>query len=229
MHRIKRVQAGEIQDYTYIVKKYQHQIFVYCWRLLGNEQEAEDAVQDILVKAFEKINMYKPTVSFSSWLYKMAYHHCLNLIHRKKLQQKFKVGLFTQNMTTDSAAQVIESQLFSEKLFMKKLNWKKADFTLARYAKGKDYVNISVGRVNPDSKLTVIQNDQDSAEKLTIKGTEAFYIKSGKTNQPTNTRKNWLGWKDDNNHLLYEINDNKDSKLSKQDLVKIAEDVLTAH
>ncbi|WP_225999788.1 RNA polymerase sigma factor [Paenibacillus sp. BJ-4] len=115
--RIKRVQAGEVQDYAFIVKKYQHQILVYCWRLLGNEQEAEDAVQDILVKSFEKINMYKPTVSFSSWLYKIAYYHCLNLIRRKKLHQTLKLGLFTHNMTaTDSAAQIIESQLFSEPL-----------------------------------------------------------------------------------------------------------------
>nr|WP_223069102.1 sigma-70 family RNA polymerase sigma factor [Paenibacillus caui] len=115
-YRIKRVQAGEIQDYSYIVKEYQHQIFVYCWRLLGSKQEAEDAVQEVLVKAFEKINMYRPTVAFSSWLYKMAYHYCLNLIHRKKLQRKFKFGLFNQNMTTASAAQVIERQLFSEPL-----------------------------------------------------------------------------------------------------------------
>lgn len=115
-YRITRVQAGEIQDYAYIVKKYQHQIFVYCWRLLGNEQEAEDAVQDILVKAFEKISMYKPAVSFSSWLYKIAYHHCLNSIQRKKLQQKLKFGLFTRSMATDSAAQVVERQLFSEPL-----------------------------------------------------------------------------------------------------------------
>lgn len=115
-YRIRRVQAGEIQDYAFIVKKYQHPIFVYCWRLLGNEQEAEDAVQDILVKAFEKIAMYKPVVSFSSWLYKIAYHHCLNVIQRKKLQQKLKFGLFSRSMTTDSAAQVIERRLFSEPL-----------------------------------------------------------------------------------------------------------------
>lgn len=116
-YRIKRVQAGEIQDYAYIVKKYQRQIFVYCWRILGSEQEAEEAVQDIFVSAFEKISMYKPTVGFSSWLYKMAYHHCLNLIRRKSLQRKFKMTLFNStNMTSDSAAQVMERQLFSEPL-----------------------------------------------------------------------------------------------------------------
>ncbi|MCP3806640.1 sigma-70 family RNA polymerase sigma factor [Paenibacillus polymyxa] len=116
-YRIKRVQAGEIQDYAYIVKEYQRQIFVYCWRILGSEQEAEEAVQDIFVSAFEKISMYKPTVGFSSWLYKMAYHHCLNLIRRKNLQRKFKITLFNStNMTSDSAAQVMERQLFSEPL-----------------------------------------------------------------------------------------------------------------
>ncbi|KJD39590.1 RNA polymerase sigma factor [Paenibacillus polymyxa] len=102
-YRIKRVQAGEIQDYAYIVKEYQRQIFVYCWRLLGSEQEAEEAVQDIFVNAFEKISKYKPTVGFSSWLYKMAYHYCLNLIRRKNLQRKFKLTLFTSaDMTSDS-------------------------------------------------------------------------------------------------------------------------------
>ncbi len=116
-YRIKRVQAGEIQDYAYIVKEYQRQIFVYCWRLLGSEQEAEEAVQDIFVNAFEKISRYKLTVGFSSWLYKVAYHHCLNLIRRKNLQRKFKLTLFTStNMTSDSAAQVMERQLFSEPL-----------------------------------------------------------------------------------------------------------------
>ncbi|MGG4217147.1 sigma-70 family RNA polymerase sigma factor [Paenibacillus jamilae] len=116
-YRIQQVQAGEIQDYAYIVQEYQRQIFVYCWRLLGNEQEAEEAVQDIFVNAFEKISRYKPAAGFSSWLYKMAYHHCLNLIRRKKLQRKFRLSLFTStNGTSDSAAQIMERQLFSEPL-----------------------------------------------------------------------------------------------------------------
>ncbi|WP_150265191.1 RNA polymerase sigma factor [Paenibacillus tepidiphilus] len=113
---IRRVQAGEVQDYTHIVQQYQHQILVYCWRMLGNEQEAEDAVQDILVKAFEKIQLYKPTVSFSSWLYKMAYHHCINAIRRNKLQRSLHRKLSGQSLSADSAAQVAERSLFSEPL-----------------------------------------------------------------------------------------------------------------
>ncbi|WP_342416536.1 DUF4367 domain-containing protein [Paenibacillus sp. FSL R10-2782] len=116
-----------------------------------------------------------------------------------------------------------------EKMFIKKLNWKKADLTTARYVKGSNYVSISISTLTPESKLTIFQNDRDSAEKLTIKGTEAYYIGSGKTKQPTNTSKNRLGWKDDNHHLFYEIYDNPNSPLVKQDLVKIAEDLLAPH
>ncbi|WP_151733230.1 RNA polymerase sigma factor ['Paenibacillus yunnanensis' Narsing Rao et al. 2020] len=113
---IRRVQAGEVQDYAHIVQQFQHQILVYCWRMLGNEQEAEDAVQDILVKAFERIQLYQPTVSFSSWLYKMAYHHCINVIRRNKRQRSLHRRLSGQSLSADSAAQVAERSLFSEPL-----------------------------------------------------------------------------------------------------------------
>ncbi|MFP4976540.1 RNA polymerase sigma factor [Paenibacillus sp. CN-4] len=114
-YRIRQVQAGDIQAYDYIVKKHQRQIFVYCWRLLGSEQEAEDAVQDILVHAFERIRQYKPTVSFSAWLYKMAYHHCLNLIRRRQLQRKFSL-LLPRGQTAESPDETMERRLFSEPL-----------------------------------------------------------------------------------------------------------------
>lgn len=115
-YRVKQVQAGHTEEYAQIVQMFQRPIYVYCWRLLGNQAEAEDAVQDILVHAYQKIGMYTPRVSFSSWLYKMAYRHCLNLIRRQNLQRKFKQCLFPFATTADSAEQVMTRQLFSEPL-----------------------------------------------------------------------------------------------------------------
>ncbi len=50
-----RVQAGEVESYGLIVETYQKPIYRYCCRLLGSLTEAEDAVQDILVKAYQNI------------------------------------------------------------------------------------------------------------------------------------------------------------------------------
>lgn len=112
---IARVQSGEVEKYAVLVERYQHQMFVYCCRLLGHEQEAEDAVQDIMVKAYEAIGKYKPEVNFSSWLYKIAYHHCINMLRRKKLQQKMYV-LFKPELSTPSPEQELDHRQFSAPL-----------------------------------------------------------------------------------------------------------------
>jgi RNA polymerase sigma-70 factor (ECF subfamily) len=82
---VQGVKNGEAELYEVIVKSFQQQLFHYCYHMLGNVQEAEDAVQDAFLKAFEKIGTYGSSVSFSAWLYKITYHHCINIIRRKRL------------------------------------------------------------------------------------------------------------------------------------------------
>ncbi|MBA9088592.1 RNA polymerase sigma-70 factor (ECF subfamily) [Fontibacillus solani] len=112
---VDEVKAGEISKYVHIVEAFQAPLYRYCTRMLGNRQEAEDAVQDILVKGYEKIGMYEPTVSFSSWLYKIAHYHCLNLLRRRSVQRKFQ-SWFRQDEVADSAEQMMISRLFGEPL-----------------------------------------------------------------------------------------------------------------
>ena len=45
---------------------------------------AQDLTQDILVKAFTKLNTFKGTSSFSTWLYQVTYTHCIDYIRKNK-------------------------------------------------------------------------------------------------------------------------------------------------
>lgn len=128
---------------------------------------------------------------------------------------------------TDKLTQQAKAAPEGENLFIQKLSWDKSDFTLARYARGNDYVNITVTKYAPEvTKTTVMQNEQDSAEELIIKGTKAYYIRASETSKPLEVGKNRLGWLDEKRRLHYNISDNQDSPLSKEDLIKIAEDLL---
>jgi len=83
--------------------------------MLGREQDAEDAVQEIFLKAYKSILSFKPSVSFNAWLYKIAYHHCLNLIHRR--QKNEKVGRWLKGQIfAESAEQEFLRGTFSEPL-----------------------------------------------------------------------------------------------------------------
>lgn len=113
---IVHVQNGHISHYAEVVQTYQQSIYRYCMRLLGNQQDAEDAAQDIFIKAFESIRQYKNTVSFSSWLYKIAYRHCLNLLRGRKYQLRLLLRLFSPEETMESPEQAMDKKLFSPQL-----------------------------------------------------------------------------------------------------------------
>ncbi|WP_223068383.1 RNA polymerase sigma factor [Paenibacillus caui] len=89
---VELVKAGNLEAYTFIIRRFEKPLYIYCYHLLENREEAQDAVQEIFIKAYQEIHRYTPTVSFSAWLYKIAYHHSLNLM--KKHKQRLKVAMY---------------------------------------------------------------------------------------------------------------------------------------
>ncbi|WP_427051059.1 RNA polymerase sigma factor [Paenibacillus sp. TC-CSREp1] len=76
---VQRVITGEKKAYELIIQEFERQMYTYCYYILKDHQETEDAVQEIFIRAYENLNSYKRKVSFSSWLYKVAYNHLMNL------------------------------------------------------------------------------------------------------------------------------------------------------
>lgn len=143
-HIIVRVQAGEVESYALIVEAYQKPIYRYCCRLLGSRMEAEDAVQDILVKAYQHIDSYRPLVSFSSWLYKIAYHHCLNLI-RKRQRHLRMLSLFQPDPPAESPEQWMDRYIFNEHLTraLQKLNTEERNLLVLRIFEEQSFPEIA--------------------------------------------------------------------------------------
>ncbi|WP_438348471.1 RNA polymerase sigma factor [Paenibacillus sp. FA6] len=78
------VKAGNHEAYTSIILRFQKPMYIYCYHLLKDREEAQDAVQEVFLKAYQEIHRYEPTVSFSAWLYTLAYHHSLNLLTKQR-------------------------------------------------------------------------------------------------------------------------------------------------
>ncbi|WP_239004787.1 RNA polymerase sigma factor [Paenibacillus tepidiphilus] len=85
---IDKVSAGERQAYTTVIQAYEKQIYTYCFYILRSREEAEDAVQDIFVKVYRELGRYERRASFSAWLYKIAYHHCLDQLRQNKRRSR---------------------------------------------------------------------------------------------------------------------------------------------
>jgi len=83
---VEQVKTGDKHAYQAIILQFERQMYTYCYYILKNHAETEDAVQEIFIRAYVHLHQYKRQVSFSAWLYKMAYHHLINI---KKKQSRF--------------------------------------------------------------------------------------------------------------------------------------------
>jgi len=80
---IHRVRNGDRDAYAWLVDRYKDMVYTLCIRMLGNEMDADEAAQDVFVKAYRSIGSFQEKSKFSTWLYRIAYNHCISVIRRK--------------------------------------------------------------------------------------------------------------------------------------------------
>ncbi|MCL2357850.1 MAG: sigma-70 family RNA polymerase sigma factor [Defluviitaleaceae bacterium] len=66
------------------IKLYGNVIFKYCFGILCDYHEAQDAVQETFAKAYFSQSKLKSQESFKAWLYKIAYNVCMNILRKRR-------------------------------------------------------------------------------------------------------------------------------------------------
>ena len=82
-YSIKRVKDGDKEAFGALVDAHKDMVFTVCLRMLTSEADAEEAAQDVFVKAFRSIGSFQAKAKFSTWLYRIAYNHCISVIRKK--------------------------------------------------------------------------------------------------------------------------------------------------
>ncbi len=71
---------GDGEAFGVLVHPYRHELQVHCYRILGSLQDAEDALQDTLLAAWQGLRGFEARASLRTWLYRVAASRCLNAL-----------------------------------------------------------------------------------------------------------------------------------------------------
>jgi len=80
---LEAARRGDGDAYGQLVQPYRPELHAHCYRMLGSVTDAEDAVQEALLRAWRGLSGFEGRSSLRSWLYKIATNACLKAIERR--------------------------------------------------------------------------------------------------------------------------------------------------
>ena len=84
---VVRAQSGDGDAFRLLVERHSRSVFRLAFRMTGNEQDAEDVVQETFLRAYKQLSHYESRSSFATWLYRIASNYSLDLIRMRKRHQ----------------------------------------------------------------------------------------------------------------------------------------------
>ena len=81
---VDAARTGDKRAFGNLVQAYERPIFNLTYRMLGNAEEAEDAAQETFLRAYSRLNQYDPAMKFSTWLFSIANHHCIDRLRKRR-------------------------------------------------------------------------------------------------------------------------------------------------
>lgn len=86
--QLDAARRGDSREFSKLAEPYRRELQVHCYRILGSLQDAEDMVQETMLRAWKRLKTYEGRASFRAWLYKIATNVCLDTLDKRRRRAK---------------------------------------------------------------------------------------------------------------------------------------------
>ncbi len=105
------VVGGDVDCFEELITRYQSRVFGMARKYFRNESDAEDVVQTIFTKTFQKLSSYKGTAPFEHWFMRLSVNTCYDALRRKRNRPEHTISdtLFDDESWQDRLDKITEA------------------------------------------------------------------------------------------------------------------------
>ena len=81
---LEEARTGDKVAFGKLVEAYQIPVYNLAYRMLSNRGEAEEAAQEVFIRAYTKLDTYDPRRKFSTWILSITSNYCIDLIRKRR-------------------------------------------------------------------------------------------------------------------------------------------------
>jgi RNA polymerase sigma-70 factor (ECF subfamily) len=89
---IDSVLKGNVNDYSLLIDRYKHRAFSLLVNMLKNKMDAEEALQDSFIKAYNSLLNFRRDSQFSTWLYKIVFNTGITIVNSQKRKVEMQMN-----------------------------------------------------------------------------------------------------------------------------------------
>ena len=112
---VQKAQAGNFDAFTSLVNANKGKVYALALKMTGNQQDAEDIVQETLIKAIDKIEQFRGEASFGTWLYSIALNQSRAHLAKQKQAELKPIEEYLPTRAADEFHSADRHQLFDWK------------------------------------------------------------------------------------------------------------------
>jgi RNA polymerase sigma-70 factor (ECF subfamily) len=113
---IQAVLAGDKEAYAPLVVRYSGRLFRVAFRITGNEADAEDVVQEALLRGYRKLETFESRSDFGTWIYRIAVRCALDRIGGSKVDESSRIAETTDG--EQGSVQIADQAAGPERLLL---------------------------------------------------------------------------------------------------------------
>jgi len=143
---VERLRQGEDEAFEELLRTYQHQVYSLVYRLVNQQVDAPDVVQEIFLKVYRNLNHFQCKSTLKTWIYRIAVNEAYN--HRRwfSRHKKNEVGLAAEEENTRGLEDILPDRC-------------RSPFDLTADHETRALVEIALTRINPVFRSAVVLRD----------------------------------------------------------------------